>query len=425
MSTIDEIFSEENMLRYADACIDLAVDLPQFKNDSQEAFDTLIIPSRGAVPFFLGMVYALEPLKEVSPECDDFLKNLGVQEMLAPLLPDNSSVSRTAEDKNVRVLLAPFTADLNIERYDNKESNDDYTQRTRDYWARVTASLFKPLEERANDPYFSSFVDVVLRDIEGRTSMAENYSNFPQISSVAMIDTVISGRAATQIFQSFDQIAEESGNDAFRPYSYLIIDENGSKLKPAFSRFLNIKRAKGEVKKMYEVPRIVSEDEGASLLGVSAVVYPSVMKASKMLSVKGKEFFVGAGSWRLGAELGQGEHMYKVNFRKFMDLVYASIDARFANHYGLGDAKLNSDRFRTVRKDVAGHIAEKKVLSINDPNTDVLCLNHKYRTKDPYETGSHVVHVPFDVSSTDNILSRLCALPTVFCHDPLRYKKRN
>ena len=424
MSTIDDIFSEENMLKYADACIDLAVDVPQFRSNSQEPFDTLVIPSRGAVPFFLGMVYALGQLRDIGPEYHDFIENVGVQEMLAPLIPESSPISRTVDGKKVRVLLSPFTADLNIEKYDKRELSTEYTKKTREYWARVTASFFKPLEERTKDPYFRSFTEVILKEIERRGYVAENYARFPQITNFAMIDTIISGRAATEILQAFDAIARETENDSFNPHSFLVIDESGRKLRPVFSRYLNIKRARGQIREMYEVPRIVSEDEGASLLGVSAVVYPSVMKESKLLSIGGKEFFVGAGSWRLGSDLGEGENMYKLNFDKFMGLVYAAIDTQFASQYGLGEPKFNLDRFRHIRKEVAKYLADKKVLTINDPNTEVLNLNPRYTVVEPYETGSHVVHIPFDASSTEQLLSRICSSPGVFCHRPLAERKR-
>ena len=119
--TLEEIFNEETMLAYSNACLDLAIDIPEKRK--KHGFDTLVIPSRGAVPFFLGMVHALENLKNYGDEYEDFHRNLGVQPMLTPLLPENSTISNSVRGKKYRVLLVPFTADLNIPKFDSKENS--------------------------------------------------------------------------------------------------------------------------------------------------------------------------------------------------------------------------------------------------------------------------------------------------------------
>ncbi|MEM4270862.1 MAG: hypothetical protein QXO70_02075, partial [Candidatus Pacearchaeota archaeon] len=207
MNTLERIFSEENMLAYSNACLELALDMPELRET--KGFDTLVIPSRGAVPLFLGMVYALEKLRDCSEVHKEFYENLGVQPMLTPLLPECSKIANSVVGKDFRVLIIPFTADLNIEKFDSETSNDEYTRKTREYWANVSAAFFKSQNNRNQDPYFRSFVDVILRDIECRDYLAKIYEVFPQIKSFAILDTVVSGRASNDILKAFDSIAEK------------------------------------------------------------------------------------------------------------------------------------------------------------------------------------------------------------------------
>ncbi len=408
---IDKIFSEENLLAYAGACLDLAVAVPEKRKTSK--FDTLVIPSRGALPFFLGTIYSLNDLGKISQDHADFSDNLAVQSALIPLMPEEPRISDDFQGKGVKVLLAPFTADLNVERFDGTQDNTEYTTKTREYWANFTAALFKPTNERFNDPYFRSFTDVVLRDIEGRGEIAEMYERFPQINRFSMIDTVISGRASNDILKSFDGISRKNGLEEFKPMAFLVVDEDGRKLYPAFAAYLNRKRANGEVE-MIHVPRIVSEDEGASLLGISAFAYPSVMRASKQLEINGENFFVGAGSWRLATELN-GNSIYEKNFRKFMDLVYRAIDTKYASDY-VGESGAELERFRQERDSFVEYAENSKILRVHEAGSDLsrfMPENSAYKVRGAYETGSHVAHIPFDEKSTSAIFLKLRNLPGV------------
>lgn len=409
-SSIDKIFSEDNMLAYAGACLDLAVAIPD--KSKSEGFDTLVIPSRGALPMFLGMAYSLQDMGMISQDHKDFTDNLGIQPVLEPLMPEQPKISTDTAGKQVKVLLAPFTADLNIERFDKSQDNTTYTTKTRTYWANVMASLFKDRSARAKDPYFGSFTDVILRDIEGRGNIAEMYENFPQVNKFSMIDTVISGRASNDILKSFDAIAHKNENPNYKPTAFLIVDENGKKLNPNFGAYLKRKRATGDVEMIY-VPRIVSEDEGASLLGISAFVYPSVMRSSQDLTLDGEEFFVGAGSWRLATELNSGS-VYEANFKKFMNLVYRAVDAKYAKDY-VGHSDDELEKFRVERENFVKHAEDTKILRIHEDGAGLIkyCPRKLYTVTNPYETGSHVAHMPFDDASTDRAVMKLRSLEGV------------
>ena len=411
----DHVVTEENFLAYAGVCLDLAIKLPEVHR-KKHAFDTLIIPSRGAVPFFSGMIYASDKLRDIDEDCSSFYDDMGIQSTLAPLLPENSKVSEQGVyNKNVRVLLAPFTADLNVERAFPGEDNDEYVKKTREYWARVTAAMFLPPDERGSNSFFKTFTKTVLRTIEKRPEVAELYELFPQINRTAIMDTVISGRAATDILTSFEQLSRERSNPNLVPYAFLIVDKNGTRMQPKFKTYLQRQSEynNGTVS-FFNAGHIISEDKGSSLLGMGAVVYPTVMKASKEFECGGKEFFVGAGSWYPAYELGDSNIH---NFREFMKTVYHAISYRFAKDF-IGDGKKELDAF----KDSVGHYvayAKQNRVFLNSDHLDLrtINLNPKYKPADSYETKSFVGHIVFNEHDTQSIVNSFWQFPDVFKKD--------
>ncbi|MFQ5531184.1 MAG: hypothetical protein ACE5ES_01070 [Candidatus Nanoarchaeia archaeon] len=406
--SLETIFSEENLLAYSGACLDLSVQVPE--KSISEDIDTLVIPSRGAVPFFLGMVYGIGKVAKYSSDIQEYKENLGVQSMLAPLLPEESGIFDNVHKKRSKVLLIPFTADLNIPKFDPDADNDEYTQKTREYWANVTAAFLKTPRERRKDPYFTSFVDVILREIEDRPEVSEKYKDFPKIGRFSLMDTVISGRASNHILKAFDEISSRRKDEGLQPtYSFLIVDENGSKLRPDYKSYLMRKKVVAFLE-MLQIPRIISEDEGASLLGVSSLVYPSVMRASQNCVVDGREFFVGAGSWHLCSAVG-GD--YERDFRKFMDLIYRGIDAVYAEDFQEGANKAR-ERFRQERDSFLEYAQNGNLARYND-DIEPLKLGDQFRIDGQaiYETSSHVIHVPFTLMSERLVEHKLRELPRV------------
>lgn len=403
---LENIFSEGNMLSYSGACLDLAVEIPDHVKKPESRFDTLVIPSRGAVPFFLGMVYALDKLSSAYEGAhQEFYQGLGIQPMLTELIPENVRVSNNTQEAKFRILLAPFTADLNVKEFDSREDNDEYVQRTRQYWANVTAAFLRPPQTRRKDSFFQSFVDVILRGIEERGHIAEIYEAFPMIKRFAMIDTVISGRASNDILKTFDYLSHRYSTEDLKPQAFLVVDEDGKKLRRDFGSYLNRKKLQGQVR-MYRVPRIVSEDESAALLGISAVIYPSIMRESKKLALCGEDFFVGAGSWFLGADLKNKGH-YHETFRKFMELVYKGIDIRYAQSFLGTDPREELEIFRDQRKRFTEHAQKHKILLSDTPEVTSLGINHQLQVIAPYETRSHVIHIPFSSRSTEKVITML------------------
>ncbi len=414
--SLEDVFSEENMVAYSKVCMDLAVSMPEVQKKSD--FDTILVPSRGAVPIFLGMVYALEKISSIGGEQKEFYENLGIQKLISPLLPENSSAARSNEGKSIRSLFLPFTADLNLSKFKPNSDEDFYTLNTRQYWANVTKSFFKSPDVRAKDPYFKSFADGILRDIESRGKVAEMYESFRNIEKFSLIDTVISGRASTNILKAFDTISEQENNPNMVPEAFLVVTEDGKKLQHPFLPYLKKKERNGEVK-MYYTPKIVSEDQGAALLGVASVVYPSVMKESheRLRLENGQSLFFGAGSWRLASDLGALSKKYSDTFEKFMDVIYKGIDHIYSKEY-VGNEGRSLEEFNEEREGFIDHTYTKRPLQGENVSMSFLNLNPSYKTGSIYETSSHVVHVPFDEESTHRLISKLGnKLPGVHCVD--------
>lgn len=409
VSRLEEIFSEANLLSCADACLKLGTDIPD--KCSTSGIDTLVIPSRGAVPFFLGMLHALPKLGDISPEHRAFYDGLGVQQMIAPLLPkDSTSLVDDLDHKSTRVLLVPFTADVNMAKYNPRLNNDDFTPRIREYWAQVTASFRSSpglidlsRRRRSVDPYFKSFVGTVLRDIENRDEIADEYQKFPSMGGFAMIDTVISGRASNDILKAFDNLARERDDPKLKPLAFLVIDEDGKKMRPDKRAYLQRKQLEGQVE-MYPVSHIVSEDRGAGLLGVASVVYPSIMEASEALTYEGQPFFVGAGSWRLVTDI-PNVSFASDTFKHFMETLYRAIDFQFSTGYEGSEGARDKTALDEYRASFIEKARAREVLT-NRP-IDPASFKITRPISAYFETHSGVGHASFDVAHTQAIQRRL------------------
>jgi len=418
--TLEETFSKKNMIAYSDACTNLALDFADTRA-KKAPIDTLVIPSRGAFPFFLGMTHALRKFREFDEGVKKTYRDMAIQPILEPLMPRDAEISSDIHSKGLRVLLIPFTADLNIPKFDSDASNEEYTEKTREYWARVTHAFFKEPGVRRRNPYFKVFTDIILRELEGRQKTAEVYEGFPKIERFAMIDTVISGRASNDILGAFDNIQREqqdigaAGWHDIPPHAFLIVDKDGEKLERhrGFSAYLHQRQNQGTAR-LYPIPQIVSEDQNSALLGVSATVYPSLMKASKELRYNGREFFIGAGSWHINPEARQFRH-----FQQFMELVYSGIDLAAAEFLDNKSVAVRLDgEFEEKRRDFVRESERSGLTDLSEyetANDDRLCLLNK-DAKPIYETHSHVIHVPLNSRVDSGLITKICGYGYMTCH---------
>jgi len=387
--TLDQIFSSENIKDYSRACVDIALDLPQ------KDFDCLLLPSRGAFPFFVGVVHALSRLARDHTDYARFNKTLELPRTVKSYVSEKEFGGPNSERK---VLLIPFTADLNVSGIIDGVDESSLIDLTRDYWAHVTTSFLRDPTERKKDLRFNFFTEIILRNVEGRERDAVAYEQFPKVSKLVMLDTVISGRASSTIIGALEKISKEHGLPSLPRFSYLIIDENGKKLKNPFKLFLDTKTYESKVQQI-KIPRIVSEDEGASLEGIAAIVYPTIMKKSFGLNYRGKPLFIGAGNW----VSIQGSEPYFSVFNQFSEIVKEGIDQVLINEGYIDPSRENTgSNFETSRENFVNRLNRTKELSLKDDAGDF--VTSKMPAQKVYETGSRVLHVLFSEGDTNDLL---------------------
>lgn len=388
----NEIFSLDHLSSYCGACVEIAVSMPE------RDFDGILIPSRGAFPFFIGIAEALSRLGKDHKDIAEFNQSLNIPRVVKNYLSgDGFSSGGGSRD----VLLVPFTADLNLEGLVGDVDESSFIDLTRRYWAGVTSNFLLPSSERRKDPNFIFFTDFILRKIEHRESDAQAYENFPQIRKLDLIDTVISGRASSTIIGCLEELAVSKDLPGLANHADLIVDENGKKLKSPFKEFLRNRVYDGSKVSLYPIPRIVSEDEGAALEGVAAVVYPTIMKKSLRLRNGNDMMFIGAGSWKTLEGLGN----YQGSFQKFVKLIYMGVEHELAKQ-GYIESSFSTDvlneRFDEARKGFVGELKTGRLLAQRD---DFTGLNINILPDKVYETGSHVVHVLFKDRDTDSLMA--------------------
>jgi len=103
-------FSPENMKDYAEMCIQVAWWIAEKIQDSEGKLPAVLLPSRGAIPIFVGamLAFANEPsLKEF---------HLGNVFNLPPLSCFDYAEKEigTPSENGVEVLIFPFTADIDL-----------------------------------------------------------------------------------------------------------------------------------------------------------------------------------------------------------------------------------------------------------------------------------------------------------------------
>ena len=153
-ASLETIFSDEHLLDYGRACVDVSLDI------GSRDIDTLLIPSRGAFPIFLGAVSALKYIGREYEEYEIWRNRLNPIISINGELNDYVPKPNIPQEEHINILFCPFTADLNI--IGRSVDNTEMTRLVRDYWSKVTASFFLPPVERKHDAYFKSFSDVVL-----------------------------------------------------------------------------------------------------------------------------------------------------------------------------------------------------------------------------------------------------------------------
>lgn len=288
LGVIEREFSYENMSAYGQMCTEVAWELTQAIDDKRGEI-TILLPSRGALPIFMGAMLALER--------NETLRQTEIAQRinLPPLACFNYARERIERhsqlDKGIDVLIFPFTADVNLDgKVESEKDAREVVDDMRCFGARAVADFFNPPEQRDSFELklFLTFLDVV----EKRKGIVTFYRDLiKQVKNLVMIDTVISGRASFTILSELEKNGVRIGEEGnLRPI--LVVDEKGKKLKSPFRRFVD-----NNFRQRIDVPRILSEDRGAALEGVVAVVYPDLIIAAQKAGLC-PDCYPLFGSWR-------------------------------------------------------------------------------------------------------------------------------
>ncbi len=342
MRTVEQLLSRENLEAYVKACETLTEDYCLEQNE------VIIVPSRGAnVPAIL-LMYGMNIL-EIATKSEWY-----VLPFLEEYFPENSH----------SILFLPFTADVSLERH------EEIIDAMRKYWVRVTSAFYCPPEKRIHIPEFAEFL-FLLKEIESRENVAEYYQNFPKVSKAGIIDTAISGRAIATILKNFQQELQHEK----LPIPYILIDRHGEKLKPRYTEII------GRYPKpvfSYFLPSLVTEDKGAALQGVTAVIYVFPEYRDEELTLHC------IGSWH------EASGSYKEAFNMFLDLLKMILYEKSERNY--------KSRFEHLKEKLISLIKSHALLK---PQGRFLpSIPERYEIAETRESRAHVLHVIFKESAT-------------------------
>jgi len=257
---LKSLFSLDNVMSYSLACITLSEVLVELKNDN---YKRLIIPSRGAYPFWSAAQNALfwgaKSRKEAVKLYQEF-----------------------------NLWLLPFTSD-----WGDADISITSTQ-IRKFWAKVLADSIR-FEKSPYKRFYENIVNAAGNKFTVNTSELFVHKSGRETivdEKFVFIDTAISGRAISEIIEAFHEF---NLKDFF---IILIVDENGSKLKREYVDIIEREKAQGRLKQI-NVTKIFSEDASPLLNhGISSLVFPSLIETSitEIPEFKNNNF-VGAGLW--------------------------------------------------------------------------------------------------------------------------------
>ena len=252
----DEIFTVDNILEYANAGFHLSEYL---RTLFLEGYDSIVIPSRGALPIF--KIAYIEWLNRVRnlPTLDDSVQEM-VQVTISPI---------------IRPLILPFSSD---------PTGNQNSSEIRRYWTKVLSAVVR---RAGRDPYLL-FYRFVVENLAKKPWSSVTPRRLPSAKFI-FIDTVISGRAIVEIMDAF----EEEGLD--QCYFILLLDQNGHGLKDKYRAKIERLEATNRCTTV-TVKSLWTEDRGPAVSGVWSTVYPEVAQRLRETHPWAKAAY-GAGSF--------------------------------------------------------------------------------------------------------------------------------
>ncbi len=263
---IETEFSNQNIIGYAKACLDLSDYIESYVRDG---YTNVLMPSRGAYPFY----------RQAISNMIDISNNLN----------------------KIGFISLPYTAD-----YTDGNENPLHSKQIRKFWTQVLVSILNG-SNNVYMKYYKYLVDSVTK----QNWKKENWDDYyPTINDdtkrFIYIDTVISGSSAYDIISEFELNQLE-----YR--AILIVDENGGRLNSIYKNELESKCDNNGERKvvLIDVPRLFTEDRGPGLGGILGIVYPDLMKlAVNHISTFQNFEIIGSGIWLLNNEIENNPAWY-------------------------------------------------------------------------------------------------------------------
>lgn len=290
----EHVFSEKEIKDYKDGCEEVGLKLSyaveRMVNEGKKP--TILIPSRGAIPIFLNAINSLREGHDSGPLGNPSRMNFYPSKIFQYLAPDLASSEAPKEDETtVDIVLYPFTADVslffdpdssqtkvknsasvNVERVNSDA--EDLAKGLRTSCAKSIDSLLYGdgssldlawhffLLSKVNPNVFKTF----------GSSPEEYADSLKSVSSdpnreIILIDTVLSGRAVTNISEAFNELGH--------PVTPIFaVDNKEGRLQKRYAE--RIRRAVNpkyidNVEEQYTRFPLITEDEGPAFLGVSAL----------------------------------------------------------------------------------------------------------------------------------------------------------
>jgi len=248
--------------------------------------------------------------------------------------------------------------------------------------------FFKPPNQRDGSEYnlFLAF----LRIVERRGGMVNFYQNFPPIETLLIIDTVISGRSSWTIFDELEKSGVKVGGvkigeeRIIKPV--LIIDKEGKKLRSEYRKYVN--RCQPPI----EVSRILTEDRGAALEGVAAVVYPDlILAAHKNRDLCPHQEYPLFGNWHPVPYCK--EEQYLDVFNRFFDVIGCAISG-------------NEEEFKEQRRKFCRTLSASNILS-SESGISREDLRIPYPVEGMKKTSAHVFQVCFSERTRRDLIRKI------------------
>lgn len=257
---LNQLITPETILSYSNACLEVCDKLLELKDND---FKRLIIPSRGAYPFYSGALTSLHLLNATPLE-------------------------RLSFSIHFNLCLLPYTSDW------GQADIDTDSKSIRKFWTKILADSIRK-ESTPYTSFYNGLVDLIGNRLTINTSdlKVEHYQNSEiEGEKFIFIDTAISGKAICDIIESFNEF------DLKDFFIIMITDCGGKKLKSKYKSIIEKEKQLGRLHQI-NVKKIYSEDASPLLnTGISSIVFPSLIeRAYSEVPEFNNNKFVGAGLW--------------------------------------------------------------------------------------------------------------------------------